>query len=40
MIKKSDAVINEKKGRISLSCERSEKYRGKEVKFNQENTSE
>ena len=39
IIKKSDAARNEKKGRISLSCERCSKYRGKEVKFNRENTS-
>jgi len=32
IIKKSDAERNGKEGRISLSCERSGKYRGKEVK--------
>jgi len=40
IIKKSDAARNGKKGRISLSYEQSEKYRGKEVTFNRENTFE
>ena len=40
IITKSDALRNGKKGKISLSCERSGIYKGKEVKFNRENTSE
>ena len=39
-IKKSDAARNEKKERVSLSCELSGKYWGKEENFNQENASE
>ena len=40
IIKKSDGARYGKRGRISLSCERSGKYKGKEVKFNRKNTSE
>jgi len=40
IIKKSDTARNGKKWSISLSCKRSGKNRGKEVKFNQENTFE
>jgi len=38
VIKKSDAPRNEKKGRVFLVV--SEKYRGKAVKFNEEDTFE
>ena len=40
VIKKFDAQRNRKKERIRLSCERSEKYKGKKVKFNDDDTSE
>ena len=40
IIKKSNAPRNKKKGRVSLSYERSGIYREKGIKFNGESTSE
>ena len=34
IIKKSDVLRNGKKGKVLISCEHSEKYKGKKVKFN------
>jgi len=40
VIKHSNLPRNEKKGRVFLNCERTEKYKDKELKFNVEDTSE
>ena len=40
IIKNSNLLKNEKKERVFLSCEHSEKYKGKKLNFNVKDTSE